>query len=169
MNQKGRFERVWAGERETRFRVPVPMPAGGDGDVVVTAYQLWTDQLMAGARPYPTLRTVTLRKLHVTEGYREALRQAPGEHIALFGIWDAAYRALEHLHWELAPPSIDPPPPLPPPTFAEVRSQYKAMTRERARRAEERTTHWHPLDIALDPVVTLPDEPRDEEPDDGAE
>jgi hypothetical protein len=102
---------------------------------------------MVGAERQITPRSIDLRKLRLTEGYREALRQSPSDQSALFGIWDAAYRVLERLHWELAPPAIDPPPSPPPPTFEEVQRQYKTMKRERERQAEARTIHWHPLEL----------------------
>ena len=154
----GAFERVWAGEREPRLRPVPPGRTGADEEPAVAAFRQWTDQLMAGARTSPTPRTVDLRKLRLTEGYREALRQAPGEHTALFGVWDAAYRTLERLHWDLAPPVIDPPPPPPPPTFDEVRAQYEAMKRERELRDEARQVHWHPLEVAGDPASVETDD-----------
>lgn len=121
------------------------------GCAVAEAFRIWTTQLMAGAAAHATPRTVDLRKLRLTEGYREALRQAPAEQTALFGIWDAAYRQLERLTWELAPPVIDPPPPPPPPSFEEVQIQYETMKRERERQADARTVQWHPLELTGDP------------------
>jgi len=122
----------------------------------IAAYRAWVAQLMVGTERQATPRSIDLRKLRLTEGLREALRQAPVEQAALFGIWDAAYRTLERLHWELAPPAIDPPAPLPPPTYENVRAQYKAMKRDRQRQAEARTIHWHPLEVTDDP--NLPDD-----------
>lgn len=119
-------------------------------DPAVAAYRTWTAQLMTGADRTPTSRSLDLRKLRLTEGYREALRQMPPEQAALFGIWDAAYRVLERLCWELAPPALDPLSPPPPPGFEEVRRQYKTMKRDRARQGEERQIHWHPLEVADD-------------------
>jgi hypothetical protein len=123
---------------------PEPEPAVG-------AYRRWTEQLMAGTDRAPTPRTLDLRKLRLTEGFREAMRQAPREQDALFGIWDAAYRTLERLYWELAPPVIDPPPP---PTFEETRRQYKALKKERERQEEAAATHWHPLELDRVALVT---------------
>ncbi len=146
-----RFEQVWAGASPERSPVAAfPPRSNPEADPAVAAYRVWSTQLMTGADRFPTPRSLDLRKLRLTEGYREALRQAPGEQVALFGIWDAAYRVLERLHWELAPPVIDPPPPPPPPGFEEVRRQYKTMKRDRARQGEERQIHWHPLEVAAD-------------------
>jgi hypothetical protein len=128
-------------------RVPalpaLPPAAATDGTAVVAGFRAWSERLMAGAGETPTVGALSLRKLRLTDGYREALRQAPGEQAALFAVWDAAYRVLELLHWELAPPAIDPPPP----TFDEVRRQYKAMKRERERETEARSVHWHPMEV----------------------
>lgn len=146
----GRFNQVWAGIPEDRSPIAAIPPHDTGQEIAIAAYRTWSAQLMAGADRYPTPRSLDLRKLRLTEGYREALRQAPGEQIALFGIWDAAYRVLERLHWELAPPVIDPPPPAPPLSFDEVRRQYKVMKRERKRRAEEGQIHWHPLEVTRD-------------------
>ena len=146
----GRFNQVWAGMANERSPIAAFPPHAPEEEIAVVAFRTWSAQLMAGADRYPSARSLDLRKLRLTEGYREALRQAPGEQIALFGIWDAAYRILERLHWELAPPVIDPPSPPPPLTFEEVRRQFKAMKRERKRRAEEGQIHWHPLDVMRD-------------------
>jgi hypothetical protein len=143
------FERVWAGSQEVRLRAVADVPA--QDEPVVAAFRAWSSQLMIGAGMTGTPRSLDLRKLRLTEGYRETLRQAPGEQIALFEIWDAAYRVLEHLHWRIAPPTIDPPPPPPSPTFEEVRRLYQAMKRERARQAEAATVHWHPLEVSPSP------------------
>lgn len=140
-----RFEdrlRVQAG-----WRLALPEPVG-----VLPAFRAWTERLMAGARVHPTVHAINLRKLRLTEGYREALRQGPREQADLFAVWDAAYRVLEALHWELVPPAIDPPPPPPPPTIEEVRAQYKAMKREQQRRREDQQIHWHPLEMNDDPI-----------------
>jgi len=131
-----------------------PFASPTDEAPAVVAFRAWAAHLMAAAGVQPTPRSVDLRKLRLTEGYREALRQAPQEQTALFTVWDAAYRVLERLHWELAPPAIDPPVPLPPPTYEDVRAQYKAMKRDRQRQAEARTTHWHPLEVTDDPAVS---------------
>jgi len=146
-----RFEALWNGEGEpgapVRLSALRPNP---EEELAVAAYRAWSAQVMTGADRFPTPRSLDLRKLRLTEGYREALRQAPGEQVALFGIWDASYRVLERLHWELAPPVIDPLPPPPPPGFEEVRRHYKTMKRDRARQGEERQIHWHPLEVADD-------------------
>jgi hypothetical protein len=132
------------------------MPAGARGDVApaVVAFRAFAQQLMAEAGTEPTPRSLDLRKLRLTEGYREALRQAPREHAALFAVWDAAYRVLERLHWELEPPVLDPPPP----TYEEARRQYKALKRERERQAEGRTVQWHPLELGHAPAPMPPDD-----------
>lgn len=148
----GRFEQVWSGAREPRSCSGSFATAGSGEHPAVASFRAWTERLMAGARVSPSVYAINLRKLRLTEGYREALRQAPGEQILLHGIWDAAYRTLEALHWELAPPAIDPPPPPPPPTFAEVRAQYKAMKREQQRRLDDQRIHWHPLGVNHDPI-----------------
>lgn len=153
------FERVWAQNPEVRVGTVAVGPALNEP--VVTAFRTWTQRLMIGATPARSLRSLDLRKLRLTEGYREALRQAPGEQIALFGIWDAAYRILEQLTWEIAPPAIDPPLPAAPPSFEEVRRQYKAMKRERARQAEAQTVHWHPVELADPPAGRASDDPDD--------
>lgn len=154
----GRFHEVWAGMASERSAMVSIPPHAPHEEIAVAAYRIWSAQLMAGADRCPSARSLDLRKLRLTEGYREALRQAPGEQVALFGIWDAAYRILERLHWELAPPAIDPPPPPPPLSFAEVRRQYKAMKRDRARQAQAQTIHWHPVDIATRPSATGSDD-----------
>jgi hypothetical protein len=123
------------------------LPPSAD-DLPVAAYRAWVSQLMVGADRTPTPRSLDLRKLRLTEGFREALRQAPGAQPVLFGIWDAAYRTLERLQWEVAPPALDPPPPPPEPTFEQVRDRYKAMKRDRARAVEAATVHWHPMETA---------------------
>ncbi len=154
----GRFEQVWAGEREPRLRAVASTVSSADEDPAIAAYCAWSAQLMAGADAALTPRALDLRKLRLTEGYREALRQAPRQQAALFAVWDTAYRVLERLHWQLAPPVIDPPPP---PTFDDARRQYKALKRERERQAEAQTTHWHPLEIQRDHMDTTPDDPTE--------
>jgi len=145
------FERIWSGSQDLRVRSSTTVAPDLD-DPVVPAFRVWTVKLMSEADQHPTPRSIDLRKLKLTEGYREALRQAPRAHPALFGIWDEAYRVLEHLSWELAPPVIDPPPAPPPPDFDEIRRRYKEMKRKRGRDAEERSVYWHPLEITDRPA-----------------
>ena len=99
MAAANRFQELWHGGVEPALDEPGP---------AVAAFRTWTAQLMAGAEARLSPRAIDLRKLRLTEGYREALRQAPDEQAALFAIWDAAYRVLERLHWELAPPASIP-------------------------------------------------------------
>ncbi|MGH2530907.1 MAG: hypothetical protein ACRDJW_01250 [Thermomicrobiales bacterium] len=150
-----RFEQVWAGEREPRLQV-VPRvsgdsssPVSGDGAAVVDRFRAWTERLMAEAGNAPTVRSLSLRKLHLTEHYRQALHQAPQEGEALFAIWDAAYRTLELLHWQVAPPSIDPPAPPPEPTYEELRQMWRAAKRAR-KRAEAPPVYWQPMGLTDD-------------------
>jgi hypothetical protein len=83
--------------------------------------------------------------------HRDKLTDGSGELLCVYGTYLAALARFVDYRNRLPPPT---PEPL---SFEEVRRQYKALKRERARQAEAAATHWHPMEI--DRVAPDPPDP----------